>query len=85
VADALRKGDGEQARAHIEAYRLEKEAINRVVASPEVSANLGEDVEALGALVQDTFAGRPEEVVSKQKKNAKVLQYEAYKERRAHP
>jgi len=85
VADALREGDGEQARAHIEAYRREKEAINRVVASPEVSANLGEDVEALGALVQDTFAGRPEEVVSKQKKNAKVLQYEAYKERRAHP
>jgi Ca-activated chloride channel family protein len=85
VADALREGDGEQARAHIEAYRREKEAINRVVASPEVSMNLGKDVEALGAMVQDTFAGRPEEVVSKQKKNAKVLQYEAYKERRAHP
>ena len=82
VADALREGDEEQARAHIEAYRKEKEAINRVVASPKVSANLSKDMDALGAMVQDTFAGRPEEVMSKQKKNAKVLQYEAYKERR---
>ena len=85
VADALREGDEEQARAQIEAYRKEKEAINRVVASPEVSANLSQDVEALGAVVQETFAGRPEDVMSKQKKNAKTLQYEAYKERRAHP
>jgi len=82
VADALREGDGEQARAYIEAYRQEKEAINHVVASPEVSANLGKDVEELGAMVQATFAGRPEEVVSKQKKNAKVLQYESYRQRR---
>ncbi len=82
VADAIREGDGEQARAHIEAYRKEKEAINQVVASPKVSANLSKDVEALGAMVQDTFTGRPEEVMSKQKKNAKVLQYESYRKRR---
>jgi Ca-activated chloride channel family protein len=85
VADALREGDEEQALAHIEAYRKEKEAINRVVASPKVSANLRKDVDALGAVVRDTFAGGPEAVMSQQKKNAKVLQYESYKERRAHP
>lgn len=82
VAQALREGDGKQALARIEAYRKEKEAINDVVASPRVAANLHTDVDALGAMVQDTFAGRPEEVVTKQKKNAKVLQYESYRKRR---
>ena len=82
VAEALREGDEEQALAYIEAYRKEKGAINRVVASPRVSENLSKDVETLGGVVRDTFAGRPEAVMSKQKKNAKVLQYEAYQERR---
>jgi Ca-activated chloride channel family protein len=84
VADALREGNEAQARAHIETYRKEKEAVNRIVASPKVSENLGKDVQALGEMVQETFAGQPEDVMSKQKKNAKVLQYEAYRERRAH-
>ena len=43
VADALREGNEEQARAHIEAYRKEKEAINRVMVSPQVSANLNKE------------------------------------------
>ena len=82
VAEALRTGDEQRALRHIEAYRQEKAAINQVVASPQVSENLAQDVEALGDVVRDTFAGRPEAVMSKQKKNAKVLQYESYRERR---
>jgi Ca-activated chloride channel family protein len=82
VADALREGDQEQAREHIASYRKEKATINRVVASPKVSVNLDEDVKALGAMVEDTFAGSRESVMSKQKKNAKTLQYESYQKRR---
>jgi len=82
VADALREGDKEQALEQIEAYRMEKEAINQVVASPRVSENLHKDVEALGDVVRETFAGRAEAVASKQKKAAKALQYESYRERR---
>ena len=82
VADALRAGDEEQALEHIEVYRKEKEAINRVVASPRVSQNLGKEVTALKDKVRETFAGPPQTVLPKQKKNAKTLQYEAYRERR---
>jgi hypothetical protein len=82
VADALREGDEQQALQHIEAYRQEKAAINQVVASPRVSENLQKEVDALGGVVRETFAGRPEAVVAKQKKNAKTLHYESYQERR---
>ncbi len=82
VADALREGDEQQALQHIETYRQEKAVVNQVVASPQVSENLQKDVEALGGVVRDTFAGRPEAVMSKQKKNAKTLQYESYRDRR---
>jgi Ca-activated chloride channel family protein len=82
VADALREGDQAQALRHIEAYRQEKEALNRVVASPRVAENLATEVGTLGDVVRETFAGPPEAVRAKQKKNAKVLQYESYQERR---
>ena len=82
VADAIRKGDEQRALQRIESYRQEKAAVNQVLASPRVSENLQKDVDALGGVVRETFAGRPEAVVSKQKKNAKTLQYEAYRKRR---
>jgi hypothetical protein len=82
VADALREGDEQQALQHIETYRQEKAAVNQVVASPQVSENLQKDVEALSGVVRETFAGHPEAVMSKQKKNAKTLQYESYRDRR---
>ena len=52
------------------------------MASPQVAANLKEEVKALDDYVQETFAGKPEAVAQKQKKKAKVLQYEAYQKRR---
>lgn len=82
VADAIRDSDEQEAMQRIQAYREEKTAVNQVVASPRVAANLDKEVDALGAYVRETFAGKPEEVVRKQKQNAKVLQYEAYQKRR---
>lgn len=82
VADAIRSGDKEQAMAQIQLYRQEKAELNRVVASPQVSENLEKEVHALGAYVEDTFAGKPAAVRAKQKKNAKTLQYEGYQKRR---
>jgi Ca-activated chloride channel homolog len=83
VAEAIRSGDEQRAMQRIQSYRQEKAAVNDVLASPRVAQNLEEDVDALGAYVQETFAGKPEAVVLKQKKNAKALQYEAYQKRRA--
>jgi Ca-activated chloride channel homolog len=82
VADAIRSGDEQRAMQRIQSYRQEKATVNQVLASPRVAENLDEDVDALGAYVQETFAGKPEAVVLKQKKNAKALQYEAYQKRR---
>jgi len=82
VADAIRSGDEQRAMQRIQSYRQEKAAVNQVLASPRVAENLEKDVDALGAYVQETFAGEPEAVVLKQKKNAKALQYEAYQKRR---
>lgn len=82
VAEAIRSGDEQRAMQRIQSYRQEKAAVNQVLASPRVAENLDEDVDALGVYVQETFAGKPEAVVLKQKKNAKALQYEAYQKRR---
>lgn len=82
VADAIRSGDAQGAMQRIQSYREEKAAVNKVLASPRVAENLAQDVDALDVYVQETFAGKPEAVVQKQKKNAKVLQYEAYQKRR---
>ena len=82
VAEAIRSGDEQGAMQRIQSYRQEKAAVNQVLASPRVAENLHEDVDALGVYVKETFAGKPEAVVLKQKKNAKALQYEAYQKRR---
>ena len=50
--------------------------------SEAVAANLELDLDELRDTVNKTFAGKPSAVAEKQKKNAKVLQYEGYLERR---
>ena len=83
VADALRRGEAEEAESHIQAYAAEKKRINAAVGSAEVSQHLDEDVQALRATVADTFAGPPAAVAAKKKQNAKALQYESYQQRRS--
>ena len=83
VADALRRGDAEEAEQRIQAYADEKKQINAVVGSGEVAQHLERDVKALQSTVADTFAGPPAAVAAKKKQNAKVLQYESYQKRRS--
>jgi Ca-activated chloride channel family protein len=82
VAADIRAGQPDQARARIQTYRQEKAAINAVVGSARVSQNLDQEVDALRTYVEETFQGPAPAVAAKQKKNAKALQYEGYRERR---
>ncbi len=82
VAADIKAGRSDQALQRIRTYRQEKAAINAVVDSPRVAHNLEREVEALNTYVEETFTGPASAVAAKQKKNAKVLQYEGYRERR---
>ena len=82
VATAIRKGQKDKALKQICTYEARNRRINQSVASPEVSTNLQRDVTALRQSVIDTFAGPPEAVQQKKKKQSKALQYESYKIRR---
>ncbi|MBL0714253.1 MAG: VWA domain-containing protein [Desulfosarcina sp.] len=82
VAADIREGKADQAMQRIRSYRQEKAAINQVVGSRRVTENLETEVDALRTVVQDTFSGPAPAVAAKQKKNAKTLQYEGYRERR---
>ncbi len=82
VAADIKAGRSDQALQRIRTYRQEKAAINAVVDSARVSQNLEREVKTLSTYVEETFAGPAPAVAAKQKKNAKALQYEGYRERR---
>ncbi len=82
VAADIKAGRPAQALNRIQTYRQEKKTINAVVGSARVTENLEREVDALSTYVQDTFAGPAPAVAAKQKKNAKALQYDGYRERR---
>ena len=82
VAADIKGGREAQALRRIQTYRQEKKAINAVVGSARVTENLAREVDALSTYVQETFAGPAPAVAAKQKKNAKALQYDGYRERR---
>ncbi|MBW1896050.1 MAG: VWA domain-containing protein [Deltaproteobacteria bacterium] len=83
VAADIKDGNEKEALSRIEHYTKKQESINAVVGSSEVATNLDRDVEDLRAKVKDTFQGAPQEVEQKQRRNAKVLQYEGYVGRRS--
>lgn len=83
VAADIRSGRAPQAIEKIRKYQAEQEAINAVVGSAEVDANLKEGVLRLEEMVQETFTGSADEVQAKQKRAAKALQFESYRERRS--
>jgi Ca-activated chloride channel family protein len=83
VAADIKSGKEQEALEKIEKYYDEKEAVNAVVGSAEVADNLDRDVKELKTMVKDTFKGAPAAVQQKQKSNAKSLQYEGYRGRRA--
>jgi Ca-activated chloride channel family protein len=83
VADDIRSGRAPEAMEKIRKYRSRQEAANAVVGSAKVDANLDEEVLQLEATVQETFSGPADQVQAKQKRAAKALQFESYKERRS--
>lgn len=82
VAEDIRKGDRDGARARIEDYEERQGALNAVVGSDKVTENLSTGVAGLRRQLDDTFAGPAAAVAEKKKQAAKALQYEGYRLRR---
>jgi Ca-activated chloride channel family protein len=82
VAGDIKSGRKEEAFSKIEQYQSEQQAINASVQSEAVAENLDHDLNQLRDTVDETFTGKPSAVAEKQKKNAKVMQYEGYRDRR---
>lgn len=83
VAADIKKGNEKEALARIKDYADRQQSVNAVVGSSEVAGHLEKEVRGLRATVKQTFQGAPQEVEQKQKRNAKVLQYEGYAGRRS--
>jgi Ca-activated chloride channel family protein len=83
VASDIKAGKKQIALKRIEKYYDEQEAVNTVVGSASVTDNLDHDLKELKTMVKDTFQGAPAAVREKQKSNAKSLQYDGYRGRRA--
>jgi Ca-activated chloride channel family protein len=82
VADAIRKGERDQALDRIHEYETRNAALNDVVGSAAVSENLAKDIRQLEKKVKETFSGAPADVAAKKKQQAKTLQYDSYQIRR---
>ena len=83
VAADLDNGSRDDAMQAIQNYEAEQGELNAVVGSEKVSTNLEQELKVLRHKVEETFAGAPSAVMSKQKKNAKELQYRSYESRRS--
>jgi len=82
VAGYIKSGRKADAVRQIDKYYTEQQELNAQLQSKAVASNLDHDLSELRDTVDETFTGKPSAVAEKQKKNAKVLQYEGYKERR---
>ena len=82
VADDIRSGKAPQAMERIRKYQAEQQAVNAVVGSAMVDENLNEGIPELEEMVRKTFSGPAGEVEARQKRAAKTLQFESYKDRR---
>lgn len=82
VADAIRKGERDEALAQIQEYEDRNATLNDVVGSSAVTENLEKDIRQLEEDVKETFAGEPAAVSFKRKQRAKTLQYDSYQIRR---
>jgi Ca-activated chloride channel homolog len=82
VADAIRKGEKDEAFKQIKEYETRTRAVNAAVGSDKVAGNLAQDLPSLRQSVEETFAGPPPAVAEKKKQASKALQYESYRMRR---
>ncbi|MCP4349690.1 MAG: VWA domain-containing protein [Desulfobacterales bacterium] len=82
VAQDIKTGKQKDALDKIQRYEAEKQSANDVLKSGKVDENLNKEVKQMRDFVEHTFSGKQEEVETKQKKNAKKLQFEGYRGRR---
>jgi Ca-activated chloride channel family protein len=82
VAEAIARGEKDNAMDQIREYETRNQTINEAVGSAAVAGNLKTDVQALRQSVENTFTGAPAAVAEKKKQNAKALQFESYQIRR---
>jgi len=82
VASDIRGGKRNDALKRINDYKVKQESLNSQVGSGAVSNNLEKELTKVLETVKDTFTGDSPSVALKQKKNAKVMQYEGYKGKR---
>jgi Ca-activated chloride channel family protein len=82
VSRDIRSGEKDRALERIQTYYDEQQAVNAQVKSQAVEDNLKKDIGSLRSRVGETFSGSEQEVKSKQKHNAKSMQYEGYLGRR---
>ncbi|MBT3310881.1 MAG: VWA domain-containing protein [Desulfobacterales bacterium] len=82
IAADIRGGKRNDALKRINDYKVKQESINSQVGSGAVSDNLEKELTKVLKTVKDTFTGDSPSVALKQKKNAKVMQYEGYKGKR---
>ncbi|GAK58969.1 von Willebrand factor, type A [Candidatus Vecturithrix granuli] len=83
VALELKKGKKQEALQQIDSYYQQQNLLNAEIGSAKVSVHLDEELNELRDIVEQTFTGSVQQVEMQQKSNAKSLQYEGYKERRA--
>ena len=82
VADAIRKGEKDEALKQISEYETRNQEVNAAVGSGKVAGNLAQELPGLRRSVEETFAGAPAAVAEKKKQTSKALQYDSYKIRR---
>ena len=83
VAKDLTSGNRTDALQRIDLYRGRQAEMNRFIGSERIAENLDQEVESLRKQVRETFQGAPEQVMLKQKRAAKRLHYDGYKEQRS--
>ncbi len=83
VALEMKQGKKQEALQQIDSYYQQQNMLNAEIGSAKVSVHLDEEVNELRDMVEQTFTGSAPQVEMQQKTNAKFLQYEGYKERRA--
>lgn len=83
VALDLKNGKKQEAMEKIDGYYSQQKILNSEVGSAKVTGHLENEVDELRDFVEQTFTGDRQDIAEQQKANAKSLQYEGYKERRA--
>ncbi len=83
VARDIQSGRKNDALSSIEEFKAAQKSVRESAGYAGPAPALEQEIGSLQSVVSETFAGKPEAVTAKQKKNAKELQYRSYEGRRS--